>query len=83
MKFNEENERFFERLCEVVAKESCRLVLKLNGRKLKPEEFELVKDSKFGRNVYAKIYTKKPGKVKCQVSFKSPKDTIPIRRIGR
>ena len=31
---NEENERFFERLCEVVAKESCRLVPKVNGRKL-------------------------------------------------
>ena len=45
--------------------------------KLKPEEFELLKDSKIGRNVYAKIYTKKSGKVKCRVSFKSPKDTIP------
>ena len=75
---NEENERFFKRLCEVVAKESCGLVPKVNGRKLKPGEFELIKDSKVGRNVYAKIYTKKSGKVKCRVSFKSPKDTIPI-----
>ena len=32
---NEENEKFFERLCEVVAHESCRLVPKLNGKKLK------------------------------------------------
>ena len=63
IKCNEEIERFFERLCEVVAKESCRLVPKVNGRKLKPEEFELVKDSKVERNVYAKIYTKKSGKV--------------------
>ena len=78
IKCNEENERFFEILCEVVAKESCRLVPKVNRRKLKPEEFELVKDSKVGRNVYAKIYTRKSGKVKCRVSFKSPKDTIPI-----
>ena len=78
IKCNEENERFFERFCEVVAKESCRLVPKVNGRKLKSEEFELVKDSKVGRNVYAKIYTKKSGKVKCRVSFKTPKDTIPI-----
>ena len=38
IKCNEENERFFKRLCEVVAKESCRLVPKVNGRKLKPEE---------------------------------------------
>ena len=58
IKCNEENKTFFERLCEVVAKESCRLVPKVNGRKLKPEEFELVKDSKVGRTVYAKIYTK-------------------------
>ena len=58
IKCHEENERFFEKLCEVVAKESCRLVSKVNGKKLKSEEFELVKNSKVGRNVYAKIYTK-------------------------
>ena len=52
---NEENERFFEKLCEVVAHESCKLVPKLNGKKLKPEDFKLVKDSKVGRSVYAKI----------------------------
>ena len=75
---NEENERFFERLCEVVALESCRLVPKVNGRKLKPEEFELVKDSKVGRSIYTKIYTRKSGKVKCRISLKSPKNTIPI-----
>ena len=78
IKYNEKNERFFERLCEVVNKESCRLVSKVNGQKLKPEEFELVKDSKVGRNIYAKIYMRKSGKVKCRVSLKSPKDTIPI-----
>ena len=75
---NEENKRFFERLCEVVACESCRLVPKINGRKLKPEDFELVKDSKVGRSVYTKIYTRKSGKVKCRISLKSPKNTIPI-----
>ena len=74
IKCNEENERFFKRLCEVVAKESCRLVSKVNGRKLNPEEFELGKDSKVGRNVYAKIYTKKSGKANCRISFKSPED---------
>ena len=58
------------------------MVLEVNGRKLTPEEFELVKDSKVGRNVYAKIYTKKSGKVKCQVSFKSPEDTIPIDKLN-
>ena len=54
------------------------MVPKVNERKLKPKEFELVKDSKVGRNVYAKIYTRKSGKVKCHVSLKSPKHTIPI-----
>ena len=62
MKCNEKNERFFERLCEVVAKESCRLVSKVNGKKLKPEDFELVKDSKVGRNIYTKIYMRNLGK---------------------
>ena len=77
IKCNEKNEIFFERLCEVVAKESCRLVSKVNGKKLKLEEFELVKDSKVGRNVYPKIYMRKSGQVKCRVSLKFPKDTIP------
>ena len=54
------------------------MVSKVNGKKLRPEEFELVKDSKVGRNVYAKIYTRKSGKVKCCVSLKSPKNTIQI-----
>ena len=55
---NEANELFFERLCEVVAHESSRLVPKVNGKKLKPEDLELVKDSKVGRSVYAKIYAR-------------------------
>ena len=75
------NEPFFERLCNVVACESCRLAPKLNGKKLKPEDFELVKDSKVGRSVYAKIYARKSGKAKCRVSLKSPKNTIPIEEL--
>ena len=78
---NEENERFFERLYEVVAHESCRLVSKVNGKKLKPEEFELIKDSKVGRSIYAKIYARKSEKAKCRVSLKSPKNTIPIEEL--
>ena len=78
IKCNEANERFFERLYKAVACESCRLVPKVNGKKLKAEDFELVKDSKVGRNVHTKIYTKKSGKVKRRVSLKSPKDTVPI-----
>ena len=65
IKCNEANESFFERLHEVVARESCRLVPEVNGKKLKPEDFEFVKDSKVGRSVYTKIYTGKSWKVKC------------------
>ena len=78
IKCNEENEAFFERLCEVVSRKSCKLVSKVNGKKLRPEEFEPVKNSKVGRPVYTKIYTRKSGKVKCRISLKSPKNTIPI-----
>ena len=76
-----ENERFFERLCEVVSRESCRLVPKLNGKKLKLEDFELIKDSKVGRSVCKRIYARKSGKAKCRVSLKSPKNTIPIEKL--
>ena len=78
---NEENERFFERLCEVVSCKSCRLVPKLNGKKLKPKDFKLIKDSKVGRSVYTKIYVRKSGKAKCRVSLKSHKNTIPIEEL--
>ena len=78
---NEENEAFFERLCDVVANESCRLVPKVNCKKLKPEDFELVKNSKVGKSVYAKIYARKSGKAKCGLSLKSPKNTIPIEEL--
>ena len=78
MRCNKKNEPFFRKLCEVVARESCRLVPNINGRKLKPEDFELVKDNKSGRAVYAKINSRKSGKAKCRVSLGSPKNTIPI-----
>ena len=75
---NEANESFFERLFEVVSHESCRLVPKVNGKKLKPEDKKLIKDSKVGRAVYAKIYARKSEKAKCRVSLKSPNNMIPI-----
>ena len=75
---NKENETFFERLCKVVVNKSCRLVPKVNGKKLKPEDFELIKDSKVGRSVYTMIYLRKSGKAKCRISLGSPKNMIPI-----
>ena len=54
------------------------MVPKVNGRKLKPENFELIKNNKSGKAVYAKIYSTKSGKAKCRISLGSPKNTIPI-----
>ena len=78
---NKENEPFFRRLCDAVARESCILVPKVNGKKLKPEDFDLVKDSKSGRAVYAKIYSRKSGKAKCRISLGSPNNTINIEEL--
>ena len=61
---DKENEPFFRCLYNAVAQESCRLVPKVGGKKLKPEDFDLVKDSKSGRAVYTKIYSRKSGKAK-------------------
>ena len=61
-------EEFFESLREVIANETCRLVPRVNGKKLNPDSFELVKSAKHGQNVYAKIYTRASGKAKCKVS---------------
>ena len=78
---DKENEPFFRRLCDAVARESCRLVPKVNGKKLKPEDFDLIKDSKSGRAVYAKIYSRKSGKAKCRISLGSPNNTINIKEL--
>ena len=59
---------FFNDLREVIANETCRLVPKVNGKKLNPDSFELVKSGKHGQNVYAKICTRASGKAKCKVS---------------
>ena len=76
---DEEKEEFFERLCEVVANEACRLIPNLNGKKLKPESFELVKNNKNEKNVYAKIYTKPSGPAKCKASLLVENKGSPIQ----
>ena len=68
-------------LCDAVARESCRLVPKVNGKKLKPEDFDLVRDSKSGRAVYAKTCPRKSGKAKCRISLGSPNNTITIEEL--
>ena len=75
------NESFFRELCKVISRESCRLVRKYEGKILKPEDFELVKDNWSGRSVYAKIYSKKSGKVKCRISLGSTCNLIGIEEL--
>ena len=65
---DESLEEFFNDLREVIANETCRLVPKVNGKKLNPDSFELVKSGKHGQNVYAKICTRAYGKAKCKIS---------------
>ena len=57
------------------------MVPKVNGKRLKPEEFDLVKDSKSGRAVYRKIYSRKSGKAKSGMSLGSPNNTISIEEL--
>ena len=78
---NKENEGFFRNLCDVVARESCRLVPKVNGRRLKPDDFDLIKDNRSGRSVHAKIYSRKSGKARCRISLGSSCNTIPMEEL--
>ena len=57
------------------------MVPKVNGKKLKPEDFDHVKESKSGRSIYAKIYSRKSGEAKCRISVGSPKNTINIEEL--
>ena len=50
------NESFFRELNEVIAEKSCKI---LKAESIKPEDFELIRDNRSGRSVYAKIYSKK------------------------
>ena len=61
-------EEFFESLRDVIANNICRLIPKVNGKRLNSDSFELVEYSKHGRNVYAKIFAKTSGRAKCKVS---------------
>ena len=61
-------EKFFNDLRDVIANQTCKLVPKVNGKRLNPDSFALVKSGKHGQNVYAKIYTRASGKAECKVS---------------
>ena len=53
----------------------------LKDKSIKPEDFELIRDNRFGRSVYAKIYSKKSGKVKCRISQGSYKNVIGVEEL--
>ena len=66
---------FFRKLNSVLASQSCKI---LKDRTVNPEDFELVKENKYGRSVFAKIYRSKSGKTKCRISKGSYKNLIEI-----
>ena len=72
------NESFFRELNEVIAEESCKI---LKDESIKPEDFELIRDNRSGRSVYAKIYSKRSGKVKCRISQGSYKNVIGVEEL--
>ena len=69
----EDNESFFRKLNSVLANQSCKI---LKDHTVTPEEFELVKENKYGCSVFAKIYLRKSGKAKCRISKGSRKNPI-------
>ena len=72
------NESFFRELSKVIAKESCKI---LKDKSIKQEDFELIRDNRSGTSVYAKIYSKKSGKVKCRISQGSYKNVIGVEEL--
>ena len=72
------NDSFFRELSNVIAKESCKI---LKDKSIKSEDFELIRDKRSGRSVYAKIYSKKSGKVKCRISQGSYKNAIGVEEL--
>ena len=72
------NESFFRELNKVIAEESCKI---LKDGSIKPEDFELMRHNKSGRSVYAKIYSKRSGKVKCRISQGSYKNVIGVEEL--
>ena len=71
----EDNESFFRKLNSAQANQSCKI---LKDHTVTPENFELVKENKYGCSVFVKIYCYKSGKTKCRISKGSYKNLIEI-----
>ena len=61
-----------------LANQSCKI---LKDNTITPENFELVKENKYGCSVFAKIYCNKSGKIKCRISEDSYKNLIKIEEL--
>ena len=72
------DESFFRELNKVIAEESCKI---LKDESIKPDDFKLIRDNRSGRSVYAKIYSKRSGKVKCRISQGSYKNVIGVEEL--
>ena len=70
-----DNETFFKKLNLALANQSCKI---LKDHTVTPEDFELVKENKYGCSVFAKIYLRKSGKTRCRISRGSYKNLIEI-----
>ena len=70
-----DNESFFRKLNSALANQSCTI---LKDHTVTPEDFELVKENKYGRSAFEKIYLRKSGKNRCRISRGSYKNLIEI-----
>ena len=70
-----DNESFIRKLNTALANQSCKI---LKDHTVTPEDFELVKENKYGCSVFAKIYLRRTGKPKCRISKGSYKNLIEI-----
>ena len=70
-----DNESFFRKLNSALANQSCKI---LKDHTVTPENFELVKENKYGCSVFTKIHCNKSGKTKCRISEGSYKSLTEI-----
>ena len=70
-----DNETFFWKLNSVLANQSYKI---LKDQTVTPENFELVKDNKYGCSIFKKIYLRKSEKTRCRISRGSHKNLIEI-----
>ena len=71
-------ESFFRKLNSALANQSCKI---LKDHTITPEDFKLVRESKYGRHIIVKIYYNKSGKARCRIFKGSYKNLIRINEL--